>query len=57
MVEAVEGVLEGGPAQGEGTRGAGPLPRTEAVLRRSVLQGFLCLPHPLAVLLSSAWTK
>ena len=28
-VEEVAGVLEGGPAQGEGTRGAGPLPRTE----------------------------
>lgn len=50
------GDLEGGPAQGEGTKGAGPLPRTEADLR-SDPQGFLCLPRPPAALLSSAWTK
>lgn len=59
MAAAVEvvGVLEGGPAQGEGTRGAGPLQRTAAVLQRSVPRGFLCIPRPPAVLLSSAWTK
>lgn len=56
-VEEVAGVLEGGPAQGEGTRGAGPLPRTEAVPQRNVPQGSLCLPLPPAVLRSSAWTK
>lgn len=51
------GVLERGPAQDEETRGAGPLPRTEADFRRSVPQGFLCLPHHPVVLQSSAWTK
>lgn len=50
------GDLEGGLAQGEETRGAGPLPRTEADLR-SVPQGFLCLPRLPAARLSSAWTK
>lgn len=53
----VVGALAGGLAQGEGTKGAGPLPRIEAVLQRSVPLGFLCLPRPPAVLLSSAWTK
>lgn len=56
-VEEVVGDLEEGPAQGEGIRGAGPLPRTGADLQRSGPQGFLCLLHPPAVLLSSAWTK
>lgn len=56
-VAEVVGDLEGGPAQGEGTRGAGHLPRTGADLLRSGPRGFLCLPHHPAVLLSSAWTK
>lgn len=49
--------LGDGPAQDEGIRGAGPLPRTEAGLPRSEPRGFLFLHHPPAVLLSSAWTK
>lgn len=55
-MEVVVQALGDGPAQDEGIRGAGPLPRTEAVLR-SDLRDFLCLRHPPAVLLSSAWTK
>lgn len=59
MVVAVEevGVLEGGVALDEGTREVGHLQRTEAGLQRSVLQGFLYHLLPLAVLLSSAWTR
>lgn len=56
-VEEEVGGLEEGQAQGEGTREAGHLPRTEAVLRKSGPQGCRCLPRPPAVLLSSAWTK
>lgn len=56
-MEVVVQALGGGLAQDEGIRGAGPLPRTEAVLPRSDLRDFLCLRHPPAVLLSSAWTK
>lgn len=51
------GVLEGGQAQGEGTSGVGPLPRTEAGPPRNEPQGCLCLRHLPVVLLSSAWTK
>lgn len=54
---AVAGVLGEGLAQDEGTKGAGPRLKTEAVLQRSVLQGCPCRLHPPAVLLSSAWTK
>lgn len=57
MVEVEVGAQGEGPAQDEGTRGAGPLPRTEAGLQRSVPRGSPCLPHPPAVRLSSAWTK
>lgn len=56
-VEEAVGVLEGGPAQDEGTRGVGPLPKTEAGPQRSEPQGFLCLLHLPVVLLSSVWTK
>lgn len=49
--------LGDGLAQDEGIRGAGPLPKTEAVLLRSDLRDFLCLRHPPAVLLFSVWTK
>lgn len=57
VVEVVVQALGDGLAQDEGIRGAGPLPKTEAVLLRSDLRDFLCLHHPLAVLLFSAWTK
>lgn len=56
-VEEAVRVLEEGPGQDEETRGAGPLPRIEVVLQRSVPRGFPCLPHLPAVLLSSGWTK
>lgn len=49
--------LGDGLAQDEGIRGAGRLPKTEAVLLRSDLRDFLCLRHPPAVLLFSVWTK
>lgn len=57
VVEVVVQALGDGLAQDEGIRGAGPLPKTEAVLLRSDLRDFLCLRHPPAVLLFSAWTK
>lgn len=57
VVEVVVQALGDGPAQDEGIRGAGPLPRTEAVLLRSDLRDSLCRRHPPVVLLSSAWTK
>lgn len=56
-VEVVVGVLGQGLAQDEETKGAGPRPKTEAVLQRSVLRGFPCLPRRQAVLLSSVWTR
>lgn len=57
VVEVVVQALGDGLAQDEGIRGAGPLPKTEAVLLRSDLRDFLCLRHPPAVLLFSVWTK
>lgn len=57
VVEVVVQALGDGLAQDEVIRGAGPLPKTEAVLLRSDLRDFLCLRHPPAVLLFSAWTK
>lgn len=57
VVEVVVQALGDGLAQDEVIRGAGPLPKTEAVLLRSDLRDFLCLHHPPAVLLFSAWTK
>lgn len=56
-MEVVVQALGDGLAQDEVIRGAGPLPKTEAVLLRSDLRDFLCLRHPPAVLLFSAWTK
>lgn len=46
-------VLEG---KGNCLENAGAGLFSSAALRRSAPQGFLCLPHPRAVLLSSAWT-
>lgn len=57
VVEVVVQALGDGLAQDEGIRGAGPLPKTEAVLLRSDLRDFLCLHPPPAVPLFSAWTK
>lgn len=57
VVEVVVQALGDGLAQDEVIRGAGPLPKTEAVLLRSDLRDCLCLHHPPAVLLFSAWTK